>query len=378
MKLAATAALAAVLLLPALAHAASPELVVPSDGAKKDRPRIEVTFVLDTTGSMSGLIEGAKQKIWSIASKIAQGKPSPDLRVGLVGYRDRGDDYVTKKFDLTDNLDRVFENLQGFSAQGGGDTPEHVGQALGEAVKDFSWSSDKKVLKMIFVVGDAPPQVYQDGWDYRDWAKKAIAQGIMVNTIRCGGYAPTETAFREIANLADGQYVSIDAGGGMIAVTTPYDAEMAKLTGELEGTAVYTGTAAARGRAEAAKAAVESMGDGAAADRAAYMTAKGGAAPAATTASTGARDIVAAEPEAVAALDKDELPDDMRKMDSKERVAHVKALQKKREAVQKQIAEVAKKRDAWLKSHAAEKEDSFDGAVMKEVRTKAARIGVMY
>ena len=28
-----------------------------------DRPRIEAVFVLDTTGSMSGLIEGAKQKI---------------------------------------------------------------------------------------------------------------------------------------------------------------------------------------------------------------------------------------------------------------------------------------------------------------------------
>lgn len=374
MKLALTVALAT-LFLPALAHAAEPALVVP---AATPRPRIEVTFVLDTTGSMSGLIEGAKQKIWSIASKIAQGSPSPDLRVGLVGYRDRGDAYVTKRFDLTDNLDRVFEDLQGFSASGGGDTPEHVGRALGEAVKEFSWSPDKKVLKMIFIVGDAPPQVYQDGWDYRDWAKKAIAKGIMVNTVRCGSYGPTETAFREISNLADGQFVSIDAGGGMIAVTTPYDAEMAKLTGELEGTALYAGTAAARGRAEAAKSSVRAMGAGAAADRAAYLSAKGSLAPTAPATGSGARDIVSAAPAALASVDSDELPDELRGMDAPARLAHVKALKAKREALQKKIAAVAKKRDAWLESHATEKEDSFDGAVMKQVRAKAADIGVTY
>src|SRR5438552_19192440 len=38
----------------------------------KPKPRIEVCFVLDTTGSMGGLIEGAKQKIWSIANEIGR------------------------------------------------------------------------------------------------------------------------------------------------------------------------------------------------------------------------------------------------------------------------------------------------------------------
>lgn len=70
-------------------------------------PRIEVVFCLDTTGSMSGLIEGAKQKIWSIANRIAQGKPTPEIAIGLVGYRDRGDEYVTRQFDLSDDLDAV-------------------------------------------------------------------------------------------------------------------------------------------------------------------------------------------------------------------------------------------------------------------------------
>lgn len=41
------------------------------------QPVIEVVFVLDTTGSMGGLIEGAKQKIWSIANMMSTGNPAP-------------------------------------------------------------------------------------------------------------------------------------------------------------------------------------------------------------------------------------------------------------------------------------------------------------
>src|SRR6516162_216877 len=100
-------------------------LVVPARAAdapaKKEtqRPQIEVVFCLDTTGSMGGLIDGAKQKIWAICNQIAGGKPTPELKVGLVAYRDRGDAYVTKVFDLSDDLDAVHAKLMGFVATGG-------------------------------------------------------------------------------------------------------------------------------------------------------------------------------------------------------------------------------------------------------------------
>ncbi|MHB8875282.1 MAG: vWA domain-containing protein, partial [Myxococcaceae bacterium] len=107
----------------------------PAAEARGGRPTLEVAFVLDTTSSMTGLIEGAKQKIWSIASRMATGKPTPRIRVALVGYRDRGDSYLTKRFDLTDDLDTVYGNLRAFRAEGGGDTPEHVGMAVGKTIK---------------------------------------------------------------------------------------------------------------------------------------------------------------------------------------------------------------------------------------------------
>ena len=76
------------------------------------KPKVEVVFCLDTTGSMGGLIGAAKQKIWAIANQIASGQPTPDLKVGLVAYRDKGDAYVTQVLDLTDDLDAVHARLK--------------------------------------------------------------------------------------------------------------------------------------------------------------------------------------------------------------------------------------------------------------------------
>src|SRR4051812_36597662 len=82
------------------------------------KPKVEVVFCLDTTGSMGGLIDGAKQKIWAICNQIAGGKPTPDLKVGLVAYRDRGDEYITKVFELSDDLDKIHGELKKFTANG--------------------------------------------------------------------------------------------------------------------------------------------------------------------------------------------------------------------------------------------------------------------
>src|SRR5262245_4903085 len=104
------------------------------------RPVVEVVFVLDTTGSMGPLIEGAKRKIWSIATAIIDCTPDADIRMGLVAYRDIGDIYVTKKFDLTTDIQGVYGGLLQFRAQGGGDWPESVNEALCVAVNQLSWS----------------------------------------------------------------------------------------------------------------------------------------------------------------------------------------------------------------------------------------------
>ena len=79
---------------------------------------IEVVFVLDTTGSMGPLIEGAKRKIWSIATTLIDCSPDAEIRMGLVAYRDIGDDYVTKTFDLTTDIQGLYADLLQLRAQG--------------------------------------------------------------------------------------------------------------------------------------------------------------------------------------------------------------------------------------------------------------------
>ena len=188
--------------------------------AKKERETIEVCFVPDTTGSMGGLIEGAKQKVWSIANEILSTKPVPNLRIGLIGYRDRKDAYVTQVHDLSEDIDDVYAKLMKFQAQGGGDTPESVNQALHEAVTKIKWNKSKKVLKLVFLVGDAPPHMdYQDDVKYPEVCKKAVKKDLIINTVQCGNMASTTPIWKEIAKLAEGDYVAIAQTGGVAAIT---------------------------------------------------------------------------------------------------------------------------------------------------------------
>src|SRR5215472_696189 len=173
----------------------------------KSKPRIEVCFVLDTTGSMGGLIEGAKQKIWSIANEMISAKPTPELKLGLIGYRDRGDEYVVKSFHLTDDIDSIYAHLRDFKAEGGGDEPESVNEALAEAIEKMPWSQDGKVLKIIFLVGDAPPHMdYADGPKYPELCRIAAKKDLIINTVQCGSIAETTPIWKEIAKSSEGSY----------------------------------------------------------------------------------------------------------------------------------------------------------------------------
>jgi hypothetical protein len=333
-------------------------------------PRVELVFALDTTGSMSGLIDGAKRKIWSIAQFIAQGNPKPDVRIGLVAYRDIGDAYVTRFYDLSDDLDTVFEHLSSFQAEGGGDTPEHVSKALYDAVYRTSWTRDQAALKQIYLVGDAPPHTdYHDGYDYLKVAKKAHELGIHINTIRCGNDGETAMVWNQIASQASGEYASIDQSGGVRIAATPYDRELQKLNMALVGTAIGYGS----GRAEVARkvATAAAMPAPAAADRAGFFGAKGGA--------VGGDDDLVAGVEgglAVATVPTTELPPEMQAMPAGKREAYVKEKAAERTRIQSEINAIARQRNEWLKKNVADKPDSFDAQVEGALKKQAKSIGL--
>ena len=143
------------------------------------RPKIEVVFVLDTTSSMSGLIDTAKEKIWSIANTMASAQTAPDIHMGLVAFRDRGDAYVTRVTDLSQDLDSMYATLIDFRAEGGGDGPESVNKALYDAIESISWSEDPNSYKVVFLVGDAPGHMdYQNEMQYPQIVALAQQKGI--------------------------------------------------------------------------------------------------------------------------------------------------------------------------------------------------------
>ncbi|MBN2360487.1 MAG: VWA domain-containing protein [Deltaproteobacteria bacterium] len=349
---------------------------------RPQRPQVEVVFVLDTTGSMSGLIQGAKQKIWSIVNEIAKGRPTPEVRLGLVGYRDRGDRYVTTRVDLTNDLDAVYEKLMGFSADGGGDTPESVNQALHEAVHQMSWSSDRRTLKVVFLVGDAPPHMdYAQDVRYQDTCRQAVRKDIIINTIQCGTDADTRRTWNDIAHGAEGTYVAIAQSGGTVAIATPYDRRLTELSAKLDSTYLAYGSSGERGAAKARLArgatVAASAAPEAAAARASFRALAAPAAPA-------KGDLLGAVEGGGLALDKladNELPDEMQGLSATERTAYLQKKKSEREQIQQQIAALSKERDEYVKQEMAKQggaKDAFDTTVIEAIRSKAAKKGISY
>src|SRR5260370_36668653 len=223
------------------------------------KTRIEVIFVLDTTGSMGGLIEGAKQKIWSIANDMISAQPTPELKLGLIGYRDRGDEYVVKSFNLTDDIDAIYGHLREFQAGGGGDTPESVNEALAEAIHKMPWSSDSKVLKIIFLVRDAPPHMdYPNSPKYPDLCREAAKKDLIINTIQCGEMAETKPIWQEIAKLSEGSYVCISQSGNVAVISTPMEKELSRLNDRIGTTLLPYGDTKLMAESHAKYAAVTS------------------------------------------------------------------------------------------------------------------------
>jgi Mg-chelatase subunit ChlD len=344
-------------------------------------PRVEVAFVLDTTGSMSGLIDGAKRKIWSIANQLASGQPRPVVRIALVAYRDRGDTYVTRIHELTDDIDAVYADLQQLAAEGGGDTPESVNQALHEAVTRLAWSTDPNVYRSIFLVGDAPPHLdYQDDVAFATSVARARDKGIAINTVQCGDYAETTPIWRQIASTGGGSYAAIAQDGGMLALATPMDDELAKLNADLASTLVPYGAPAEQAELEAKRDRAAKAEPAAVASRLAFFSKLGG------KLNSGRADLL----DAIASGDKKlvdvpvpELPAALQTLAPAAREEAVKEKLEQRQKIQARIDHLARERDEYVAQEnqrraAAGKDDGFDAKVRDAVRNQAKTAGITY
>src|SRR5213080_12943 len=355
-------------------------VIAAKESPNENKPRIEVCFVLDTTGSMGGLLEGAKQKIWSIANEMISAQPTPELKLGLIGYRDRGDDYVVKSFGLTDDIDAIYGHLREFQAGGGGDAPESVNEALAEAIHKMPWSSDNKVLKIIFLVGDAPPHMdYPNGPKYPDLCREAAKKDLIINTIQCGEMAETKPIWQEIAKLSEGSYVGIAQSGNVAVISTPMDKELSRLNERIGATLIPYGDTRLQAEVHAKYAMAASAPVSAMADRLSYNSKTGKAVQ-------GRGELVDELNDKTLKLDEidqKQLPTELQKLERSELQKRIAQTRNERADLQKQIVEVSKKREAYVQSEnkrlAAEgKGDAFDQKVTETLHAQAAKKGISY
>ena len=352
--------------------------------APAGNPKVDVVFVLDTTGSMSGLIQTAKDKIWSIATTMASAQPTPEIRIGLVAYRDRGDQYVTRVVDLSDDLDSVYATLMDFQAGGGGDTPESVNQALYDAVHDISWSQDSQAYQVVFLVGDAPPHMdYQDEVKYPEIVAAAAQKGIVINTIQCGELGVTAGPWTQIASLGHGKFFQVEQAGSAVAMTTPYDAELAALSAKLDDTRLYFGSEEEKEKMASKVAATDKLHASSSVEsrarRATFNMSAGG-----RTNLLGQNDLVdgiATGAVKLEELDEADLPAAMKPMAPAEQEAYVEELAQERSQLQRQMRELADDRDSYITKKVKEDggyKDSLDQKIYETVAEQAVVAGLEY
>jgi Mg-chelatase subunit ChlD len=176
------------------------------------RRPIDVAFVLDTTGSMAEEIAAVKATIRKVASSLAHG--NLEVRAGLVAYKDRGDEYVTRVYPMTRDF-RSFEGaIADLSASGGGDTPESVNEAVHVALTRLDWDKNA-VGRYAFLVGDAPPHLdYPQDFDYASDVRDAARRGIQIFTIAASGMDDLgQVVWRQIAQYTNARNMFVLRGG---------------------------------------------------------------------------------------------------------------------------------------------------------------------
>lgn len=346
--------------------------IITTEINKTNTPKnAEIVFCLDATGSMSGLIGTAKEKIWDIVSELAQSNDIDSLKMGMIFYRDKGDSFITKHISITSDLDEAYSDLLEITANGGGDTPESVNQALNESINNMLWSTDSRTYKTIFVVGDCPPHMdYKDDILYTKSCKKAAEKGITINTIKLGNSCEEAIYhFQKMAECTNGEFLKLDQNAQDYTIATPYDSEINEISKDIDDSRMYYGTVKERDENYIKKAKSMEVYDKGSATansaRAEFKNSKVG-----KKGAFGTKEIINDYKEGKLKLDslgEDKLPEILKGKSTSEKETIVKDLTIKREANDTKLKELIKKKNAYIRSKETEQKDSasFSKEVIK-------------
>lgn len=340
------------------------------------KPVVQMAILLDTSGSMTGLINQARAELWSIVNEFIfarKGGATPEVQVALFEYGKSTvpskDGYVRLIVPFTTDLDKLSEELFALKTNGGS---EYCGWVIKDAVEKLKWTERADDLKVIFIAGNEP--FTQGRVDYKKSCKAAIEKGIIVNTIHCGRQAEgIEGKWKDGALLSDGKFLNIDQNQAIVHIAAPQDKRIAELNSKFNDTYIAYG---AKGLQFSARQKAQDK-------NAAFLSAEANlqrivAKSSANYVNAGwdLVDAVKQNKVKIEDIKKEQLPENMQKMNETERKVYVKAKAKERAEIQKKIHQLNEKRKKYVAEEMKKRhkdDDTLGSAVIEAIREQAKK-----
>ncbi len=205
---------------------------------------IKMALILDTSGSMDGLIDQAKAQLWNVVNELARAKCDgvrPTMQIAVYQYGNDGlpasEGYIQMVQSLTSDLDEISKSLFALSTNGGS---EFCGQAIQSSLNQLDWNESPEDYKVIFIAGNEG--FNQGSVDYKFVCGIAKEKGIIVNTIHCGDFqAGINGYWKDGADLTGGKYLSINQNSKTEYIPSPYDQQISNLNDSLNTTYIQYG-----------------------------------------------------------------------------------------------------------------------------------------
>ena len=337
---------------------------------RSHQPVIQLAILLDTSGSMDGLIDQARNQLWQVVNEFATSRKNgltPRLEVAVYEYGNDGlpktSGYIRQVTPLTTELDQVSEALFSLTTNGGS---EYCGFAINQAVIDLKWSQSSGDIRTIFIAGNEP--FTQGPINYTHAIALARDIGITVNTIHAGGYQDGATSgWRKAALLAGGDYMNIDHDHRIAHAIAPQDQRIGELNSALNNTYVPYGDTGIekhhRQKLEDQKSMEISEG----------LMAKRAISKTSSMYDNRSWDLVDAVENNAVQLDTltpEVLPEEMQNLDTSERISYIKNKAAERQRIRHEITQLSQERKRWVADQQASEPDvnTIDEAIISAVR----------
>lgn len=321
--------------------------VVNSRTISDNSTKIQVAILLDTSSSMDGLINQAKSRLWNIVNTLTtlkfRGK-SPDIEIALYEYGNNGlrveDDYIRQVMPLTNDLDLLSDKLFGLTTYGG---YEYCGAVIKKAVDRLEWGKGDADMKLIYIAGNEP--FNQGEITYQSAIQDALKKNIYVNTIHCGDARWGIDGWKEGAAMGKGKFFNIDHNAQVRHIDTPYDDRISSCNVELNKTYISYGRMGSSKKESQMKQDynAQSVSSANYTERVVSKTKK-----VYNNSSWDLVDKVKEDKSVLESIKQEELPDELKGKTKNEIKEYIAQKENERNTLQKEIEELAKKRQTYI------------------------------